>query len=107
MTWVSVLLAYTAAAALVAALSQKLPAQVQRLRWGLVGVAIAAVIGAVAVWPAHDGAALAGVSIALCVSAMATVIVPLAPIAPRVIWGAALIAPFVAAVLSLCSGAAG
>lgn len=103
MTWVAVLLAYTAAAALVAASSRKMPRQVARLRGGLVGVAAAAIAGAVTVWPGHDGGALAGVSVGLCVTAMATLIIPLSQVAPRVVWWVALAAPFVAAVLSIAA----
>ena len=60
-------------------------------------VAVAAMVACAVLWPREDGVALAVVSAVLAVSAMATVIVLLAPVAARAVWWAAVIAPAAAA----------
>ena len=103
MSVATIALAYTAVAAGYAALSRRMPAPVVRARPLSGAIAIAAVIAAVAVWPAHDGGALAGVSVALCVTALATLFIVFAPITPRAVWLVATLAP-VAAALAVAVG---
>lgn len=97
----AVALAYAAVAASYAALSRRMPARVRQARWVWAVIAIAAVLGAFAAWPAHEGGVLDAVSVTLCVSAMATVFVSLAPVIPRVVWALAVIAPIAAAIVLL------
>jgi hypothetical protein len=100
----SVLLAYAAVAAGVVAGSRAVRRRrpmVSRATPVLWGAAVAAVAGAFALWPRSDGAALAGVSVGLTVTAMASVFVLLEPLVPRLVWLLAGLAPVLAALVML------
>jgi hypothetical protein len=96
----SVLFAYTGVAAAVAARLRSAPLP-PAARPALFAIAAAAIAAAVALWPRSDGAILTGVSVTLAVSAMATLIVLLAPLVPKLVWTVAVAAPVLAVVLAI------
>jgi hypothetical protein len=91
----SVLMTYAGAAAGCAALGRRDRALARS------ALGVAAIAAAFVLWPADDGAALAGLCVVLSLSAMATVFALLEPVVPRVAWWAAAWAPVAAAVLAL------
>jgi len=100
----SVLFAYTGVAAAVAARlrSARGSAPIHpAARPALFAIAMAALAAAFALWPHQDGAVLTAVSVTLAVSAMATLIVLLEPLVPKLVWATAAAAPVVAVALAV------
>jgi hypothetical protein len=99
----SILVAYTAVAAAVAAGSRSrvAPRIPPRARPALRVLAVAAVIAAGALWPPADGEVLAGLCVLFALSALATAFVLVEPLAPRLVWLGAAIAPVVAGLLAV------
>jgi len=99
----SILLAYTAVAAAVAAgaRARVAPRIPPRARPALRVLAVAAVIAAGALWPPADGAVLAGLCVIFALSVLATAFVLVEPIAPRLVWLAAVVAPVLAGLLAI------
>jgi hypothetical protein len=95
----AVLMAYTAVAAAYSAGARR-GAVPPRARWIRASVALAAGAAAATLWPRSDGAILAGVCVAMSLSAMATLFVLIAPVWPRLAWSIAAIAPAAAAALA-------
>ena len=98
----SLLLAYTGVAAAFAG-----SARSTRPRWVtprarpiLWILAAASIVVAALTWPYREGAVLAGLAVAMIASIMATGFVLLEPLAPRLVWRAAAIAPVLAAVVA-------
>jgi hypothetical protein len=72
-----------------------------RARPPLRAAAAIGLVGAAALWPRADGLLLAGLSALMTVSLVASAFVLLEPVAPRIVWPIALLAPLGAGLLLL------
>jgi hypothetical protein len=72
----------------------------QLILYALAAIALGA---AVTVWPGSDGAALAGLSVTLAVSAAATLFVLLEPVLPKLVWSLAAAASLAGVALAFAA----
>lgn len=72
-------------------------------RSALAGMAVLALIATLSLWPRTDGLAMALLSSLFALCASSTLFVLLEPLAPRVLWRAALVAPILAGLLAAWS----